>query len=83
MDRKQFIAGATCPNCQSKDTIFTYFLADNKWRKCTRCTFNESFEAQGVLDEEIPTRVNQVRLGEPTLPHETPLEAVKLIDPKS
>ncbi len=82
MERKQFIAGATCPNCYSKDTIFTYFDADQKWRKCTRCTFNESFEINGASIEEVPTRVNQARLGEPTLPHETPLETVKLVDPK-
>jgi uncharacterized metal-binding protein (TIGR02443 family) len=82
MERKQFIAGATCPKCSSKDTIYIYFDANLKWRKCTRCPFNEPLKNKDSNVDEIPTRVNQARFGEPTLPHETPLEAIKLVDPK-
>lgn len=87
MHNKRFIAGAVCPQCKQADKIFVYLNDDdNKWRACVSCNFEESLaQATTSLQEpqkEIPTRVNQNRLGEQPLAHEVAVEAVKLIDPK-
>lgn len=79
---KRFIAGATCPACNAMDTVFTYESDRTKWRACAVCDFEESIAELDKPTEELPTRVNQHRLGEKPLAHETPVEAVKLIDPK-
>lgn len=82
MKNKRFIAGATCPQCQQLDKIYTYRdEADKAWRACVNCGFSESIDSV-ASPSELPTRVNQNRLGEKPLAHETPIEAVKLIDPK-
>ena len=85
MHNKRFIAGARCPQCTALDKIFTYSEAGKKWRACAQCSFVESFDEgivgrQRVSPEELPTRVNQQRVGEATLAHETPAEAVVLVD---
>ena len=83
MHKKRFIADALCPKCKQRDKIFIYFKADEKWRACNRCDFNEPFDQSDTgRPEEIATRVNQNRLGEKPLAHEVAVEAVKLIDPK-
>lgn len=79
MLKKRFIAGATCPKCGELDKIFTYLdEQQEQWRACASCDFTESFKKSSAA-EELPTRVNQHRLGEPRLAHETPIEAVKII----
>lgn len=84
MRNKRFIAGAVCPQCKLADKIFIYLNdADDQWRACASCDFEESLaEAIASQQEEIPTRVNQNRLGEQPLAHEVAVEAVKFIDPK-
>ena len=83
---KRFIAGAVCPACNGIDKIYTYLDEQGaQWRACTACEFRQSFQQyskdQSAL-KELPTRVNQNRLGEAALAHETPVEAVRLMDPK-
>lgn len=78
---KRFIAGATCPKCNALDKVFTFERDGQSWRACVSCGFEESFASYSDSLEELPTRVNQHRLGEQPLEHETPLEAVRLIDP--
>ena len=82
MENKRFIAGATCSNCGAFDMVFTYEQNGEKWRGCAACDHKEPFKQAPVASEELPTRVNQSRLDEPTLAHETKLERVRLIDPK-
>ena len=89
MRNKRFIAGAVCPKCKLADKIFTYLKdvdannKDDQWRACASCDFEESLAASiASQQEEIPTRVNQNRLGEQPLAHEVAVEAVKFIDPK-
>ncbi|MDA8962999.1 YheV family putative metal-binding protein [Pseudomonadales bacterium] len=84
MRNKRFIAGAVCPQCKLADKIFTYLNdKDDQWRACASCDFEESLaEAFVSQQEEIPTRVNQNRIGEQPLAHEVAVEAVKFIDPK-
>jgi uncharacterized metal-binding protein (TIGR02443 family) len=84
MRNKRFIAGAVCPQCKLADKIFIYLNdADDQWRACASWDFEESLaEAIASQQEEIPTRVNQNRLGEQPLAHEVAVEAVKFIDPK-
>ena len=82
---KRFIAGASCPSCADIDKIYTYEMEEQKWRACAACDFKEEFSDAmngAIKSEELVTRVNQSRIGEPTLAHETALEAVRLIDPK-
>lgn len=82
MQKKRFIAGATCSHCGTFDTVFTYEHQGNKWRGCAACDFKEKMQETIAVAEELPTRVNQSRLDEPTLAHETKVERVRLIDPK-
>jgi len=81
MQNKRFIAAALCPACNSRDTIYTYEQDEAKWRACASCDFNEALNEKNNRAQELPTRVNQARLGEPVLAHETVVETVKLIDP--
>lgn len=78
---KRFIAGATCPGCKKVDTVFTFETGGQKWRACAGCDFEESIAELEKNLQELPTRVNQHRLGEKPLAHETPVEAVRLVDP--
>jgi uncharacterized metal-binding protein (TIGR02443 family) len=83
MQNKRFIAGALCPACKQLDKIFTYSKLDEKWRACVHCDFNELFEEKVRRSaDELPTRVNQHRVGEQALQHETPTEPVVLVDIK-
>ncbi|NNC55900.1 MAG: YheV family putative metal-binding protein [Pseudomonadales bacterium] len=84
--KKRFIAGALCPGCKAQDTVYTFLQNGEQWRACARCDMRESMqslpetsEAAGIA-QELPTRVNQPRLGDAVLPHETPVEAVVLVD---
>lgn len=84
MQNKRFIAGATCPQCKLQDKIFVYLENQKKWRACAACDFQEQFDDLALAQQaEIPTRVNQNRLGEAPLAHEVAVEAVKFIDPQS
>lgn len=80
--KKRFIAGASCPHCAEVDKIYTFERGNKKWRACAACDFEEEFSEsiQASSQQELVTRVNQSRIGEPVLAHETPVEAVKLID---
>ena len=79
MKNKRFIAGATCPSCHELDKIFVYEEGGQQWRACVNCEFKESITAFTAKTEELPTRVNQHKLGEQPLPHETPVEAVNIL----
>jgi len=83
MRNKRFIAGAVCPSCKGQDKLFTFEEDDQKWRACAVCDFREAFEefAKSSGLQELPTRVNQNKLGETPLAHETTVEVVKLLDP--
>lgn len=80
IEKKRFIAGAVCPACKALDTVFTYLKDGTQWRGCAQCDMHESFSAFSAAQEELPTRVNRHRVGEPALAHETPTEAVVLVD---
>lgn len=80
MHKKRFIAGATCPSCGKLDTLFTYESEQKKWRACATCELNENTDSIARALDELPTRVNQPRLGEATLAHEVPVEPIKLLD---
>ncbi|MBT8149046.1 MAG: YheV family putative metal-binding protein [Pseudomonadales bacterium] len=84
MHKKRFIAGAVCPQCNKLDKIFTYTESGQQWRACVACSFVECFvSAQAgapAVADELPTRVNQNRVGEQPLAHETPVEPVTLVE---
>ncbi len=50
-------------------------------RECVRCGFKESIR-DDVAAEEVKTRVNQPRPGEPVLAHEDEIQVVQLLDPR-
>jgi uncharacterized protein len=54
---KRFIAGAACPQCTARDTLFTYTIENQKWRACVDCNFNEAMNFTPVV-RELDTRVN-------------------------
>lgn len=80
MMKRRFIAGAQCPQCEQLDTIVMYDEGDARYRECVECGFKDKLEELKV--EEVPTRVNQSRIGEKPLAHETEVKVVQLIDPK-
>lgn len=79
---RRFIAGAVCPRCAEQDKTVMFRISDTaQQRECVRCGFSEVIEEESST-EELTTRVNQPRPGEPVLPHEEPVSIVKLLDPK-
>lgn len=79
--KRRFIAGAVCPECKQQDKVVMFDdESHQRWRECVSCGFKELLEEEPA--DEIPTRVNQPKLGEKPLAHETRVEAIKLIDPK-
>jgi uncharacterized metal-binding protein (TIGR02443 family) len=39
--RKRFIAGATCPKCQAKDSIMLYFENNVEKLECVECGYKD------------------------------------------
>lgn len=80
--KRRFIAGVVCPKCEKMDKIQMFDDENNqRWRECVSCGFKELMEEQPVASELL-TRVNEPKVGEQPLAHETPVEVVTLIDPK-
>lgn len=85
MLKRRFIASAVCPRCAGMDKIVMYDTEDGqRFRECVSCGFKEPFvdgkEYDGKAPDEVKTRVNKPRVGEPVLPHETEVQAVKFVD---
>ena len=58
--KKQFIAGAVCPACESMDTIRMWTLDGTQHRDCVHCGFSDYLNQYGQsVPVELPTRVNQ------------------------
>ncbi|RCU43784.1 MULTISPECIES: YheV family putative zinc ribbon protein [Corallincola] len=56
--RKRFIAGATCPECQQQDTIMVYFEDDVEQIACVACDYHALRPEQGesggpVADDQL------------------------------
>lgn len=82
MLKRRFIAGAQCPKCEKIDKIVMYDGEDGKrYRECVSCGFKDLLDENGN-PQELPTRVNQNRLGEDKLAHEDEVQIVQLLDPK-
>jgi len=80
MLKRRFIAGAVCPRCSGMDKIVMYDTEEGqRLRECVSCGFKEPF-ADPSAPGEIKTRVNEPRIGEKTLSHETEVQAVKFVD---
>lgn len=80
--KRRFIAGAMCPACEQMDKVVMYDDDQGqRWRECVSCGFKDLLNEQPQT-EELTTRVNQPRIGEQTLAHETPVEVVSILDPK-
>ena len=83
--KKRFIAGAICPECKQADKIFTFFESDEegaqKWRACANCKFEQVLSQEAGVSEELHTRVNQLRVGEKPLAHETEIEELQFFEP--
>jgi uncharacterized metal-binding protein (TIGR02443 family) len=82
---KRFIAGAVCPRCSEMDKLMMYLDAQQQQvRECVRCGYQDVMTDNGprkIATEEITTRVNQPRVGEPTLAHEDEIQIVSIVDP--
>jgi len=79
---RRFIAGAVCPKCAEQDKTVMYRISETEQkRECVRCGYNEVISDQPDA-EEIATRVNQPKPGEPVLAHEEPISVVTILDPK-
>ena len=82
MLKRRFIAGAQCPKCEQIDKVVMFDTEDGKrWRECVSCGFKDEMIEQSE-PQEVQTRVNQNKLGDEKLPHETPVQVLNLFDPK-
>lgn len=82
MLKRRFIAGAQCPKCEQVDKVVMFDTEDGKrWRECVSCGFKDEMIEQSE-PQEVQTRVNQNKLGDEKLPHETPVQVLNLFDPK-
>ena len=78
---RRFIAGAVCPRCSAMDKLVLHRESNGQQRReCVACGYVEAMTEQGPA-HELPTRVNQPRIGEQPLPHEDEVLAVRFIDP--
>lgn len=48
--KKRFIAGATCPKCQSMDTLMLFFENNVEKMQCVQCNYTEAQTQQNVDD---------------------------------
>ena len=53
----------------------------NRYRECVSCGFKDLLDENGN-PQELPTRVNQNKLGEEKRAHEDEVQVVNLLDPK-
>lgn len=44
--KKQFIAGAKCPQCSAMDSLVFYYVDKNPVRECVDCDFKEELGEQ-------------------------------------
>ncbi len=50
--KKRFIAGATCPECKSFDTIMLYFENNVEKLECVSCGYNEAQTDKKVTEQQ-------------------------------
>jgi uncharacterized metal-binding protein (TIGR02443 family) len=78
---RRFIAGAVCPRCSAMDKVVLYRDAQGQsQRECVACGYKQAMNDDGPA-HELPTRVNQPRIGDKPLAHEVEVSAVTLVDP--
>ncbi|WP_346797026.1 YheV family putative zinc ribbon protein [Halomonas sp. Bachu 37] len=58
---KRFIAGAICPRCAEMDRIRAWEQNGIRYRQCVNCDFFEQLPIEDDAQDELTTRVNQVR----------------------
>ncbi len=58
--KKRFIAGATCPKCQSMDTLMVFFENNVEKMQCVHCDYTEA-QTQENVDAAI--RANEDVIG--------------------
>ena len=81
--QRRFIAGAVCPRCAQMDKIVMYDDEHGqRVRECVECGYRDALDASGK-PIELPTRVNQPRVGEQPLAHEDEISVVRLLDKNS
>ncbi len=74
-DRKRFIAGAVCPQCQQSDRLFIYRHDGVQRRECAACHFQEEMRLEPTF-RELETRVNKSAQEK-----QEEIMAVRLVDP--
>lgn len=78
--QRRFIAGAVCPRCAQMDKIVMYDDEHGqRVRECVECGYRDALDAAGK-PIELPTRVNQPRIGEQALAHEDEVSVVRVLD---
>lgn len=49
--RKRFIAGAVCPQCQSRDTLAVWLDANIETVTCVQCGFSKQQIDEAVIEQ--------------------------------
>ncbi len=79
MQKRRFIAGASCPKCEKMDKIVMYDDENGeRWRECVSCGFRDAISDLPEA-EELATRVNQPRPGEQPPLHEDEVQVIRLV----
>ena len=78
-EKRRFIAGAVCPRCGEMDRVVMIYTGRKQTRECVACGFRDELSEVGAT-QELPTRVNQPRVGEKPLGHEEEVKALKILD---
>lgn len=79
--KRRFIAGAVCPRCGQLDKLVMYDTsAGERVQECVRCGYRDVL-VEPEPPQELVTRVNQPRAGEPALSHEDEVTIVRVLDP--
>jgi len=51
MQRKRFIAGASCPKCKQLDKVYTYEQDGREFAACTQCDYLEPRPTPEQIEE--------------------------------
>lgn len=60
--RRQFIAGASCPECQQQDKIQRVIDGDDMWMECVSCGMRKDLDAAPVGNAEAAALATAITL---------------------
>jgi len=62
--RKRFIAGATCPQCRSVDSIMLYFENNVEKLQCVKCDYKD-VQSSSDVSEQVASSADVIGVFKP------------------